>query len=123
MQILLQAGFVSVDEIEGALVVGFADRRFDTSQYFMLQRSLDPDDDDGVYLEHTDQSYGTYGEVSSCCLSSDRIEVTVDQVTAAKLETEAAFAVELACDQATWRRLKTGLERVFSGTGCLLRMG
>ena len=44
---------MSVDEIDGALVVGFADRQFDTSEYFMLQRGLDLDDDDGVYLEHT----------------------------------------------------------------------
>jgi Immunity protein 10 len=122
MQVLLHAGFVSVDEMEGAVVVGFADRQFDTSDYFMLQRGLDPADDDGVYLEHTDQACGTYGSVASCSLSSGRIEITVDEVTAEHLGTEPAFAVEFSCDDATLRKIRTGLEKVFSGTGCRFHM-
>jgi hypothetical protein len=122
MQILLHAGFVSVDECEGALVVGFADRQFDTSEYFMLQRSVDPDDEDGVYLEHTDQAYGTYGKVLSCSLSSGRIEIAVDEETAEHLGTEPAFAVEFSCDDACLVRLRSGLETIFAGTGCRFHM-
>jgi len=122
MQILLQAGFVSVDEIDGALMVGFADRQVDTSKYFMLQRGLDPTDDDGVYLEHTDQAYGTYGQVLSCSLSSGRIEVTVDEATARSLGTEATFAVEFSCDHPSLLRLRSGIERIFAGTDCRLQV-
>ena len=105
MQTLLRAEFVTVDEIAGALVVGFADRQADTSNYFMLQRGLGPGDDDGVYLEHTDQAYGTYGHISSCSLSEGRIEVTVDESTAGSLGTDTTFAVEFSCDRASlvWR--------------------
>jgi hypothetical protein len=122
MQILLHAGFVSVDECEGALVVGFADRQFTTSEYFMLQRSVDPADDDGVYLEHTDQAYGTYGKVLACSLSSNRIELAVDEETAEQLGTETSFTVEFSCDDASLVRIRSGLERIFSGTGCRFHM-
>jgi hypothetical protein len=88
----------------------------------MLQRGLDPDDDDGVYLEHTGQAYGTYGEVSSCSLSSGRLEVAVTEATAEHLGTEATFAVEFPCDEAQLLRLWLGLERIFSGTDCRLQM-
>jgi hypothetical protein len=118
MQTLLHAGFVSVNEIEGALVVGFADRQFDTSEYFMLQRSLDPADDDGVYMEHTDQAYGTYGEVASCSLSSNRIEIAVDEATAEHLGTDQTFGVEFSCDDSALMRIRSGLEKIFCGTGC-----
>jgi hypothetical protein len=121
VQILLRAGFVSVDEVDGALVVGFADRQFETSEYFMLQRSLDPDDDDGVYLEHTDQSSGAYGHVASCSLSGDAIEVTVDDETAESLGTEPTFKVEFSCDPEVFVRLRAGLEQIFAGTGCRLQ--
>ena len=120
MQTLLKAGFVTVEESLGAFIVGFADRKFDTSQYFMLQPALDPAHDDGVYLERTSQAYATYGTVSSCLLCSGRIELTVDERTADDLGTEPTFAVEFSCDSASLHRLQAGLERIFSGTPCRL---
>lgn len=120
MEILVQAGFVSVDEIDGALIVGFADREFETSGYFMLQRSLDPDDDGRVYLEHTDQAYGSYASVSSCSLSRSRLELTVDDTAAERLDTECTFAVGFSCDDTAFGRVRSGLVRVFSGTDCRL---
>jgi immunity protein 10 of polymorphic toxin system len=122
MQLLLKAGVVRVEEMDGTLVVGFADREFDTSQYFMFQRKVDSGDDDGVYLVHTSQAYGTYGEVSFCSLSSNRIEVTVDATTAENLGTEATFAVEFSCDQESLVRLRSGLERILRGTRCRIQM-
>ena len=118
MQTLLPAGFVSVDEIQDVLIVGFADRQFDTSRYLMLQRSLNPDDDAGVYFEHNNQACAAYGTVSRCLLSNGRVEMTVDDTTAKSLGTEPAFAIEFPYDQASLRRLQTGLERILGGTLC-----
>jgi hypothetical protein len=122
MQTLLKAGFVSVDEIDGVVVVGFADQQFETSQYFILQRGVDPEDDIGVYLEHTDQAYGRYGHVLSCSLFPGRIEMTIDERTAAGLRTAATFAVEFSCDLPSLHRLQMGLERVFAETGCRFKV-
>jgi hypothetical protein len=122
MKALLRAGFVSVDEIDGALVVGFADRQFDTSAYFMLQRRLNPGDDDGVYLEHTDQAHGAYARVSLCAIWRNRIELSVDETAADALEAETTFAVEFSGDRELLSRLRKGLERVFSGTDCRLEL-
>lgn len=122
MQTLFHAGFVSVREVDDVLVVGFADRQFHTSRYFLLQRGLQPEVDDGVYLEHMDQARGTFGKVASCALSSARVEMTVDYMTAESLGTDLSFAVEFPFDQRSWARLKAGLERVFAGTDCRLRL-
>jgi len=122
MQTLLHAGFVSIDEIAGALVVGFADQQFGTSQYVLLQRMLDPNDDDGVYLERDDQVYGTNAQVSTCLLSRDRIELTVDDMTARKLGAEVSFAIEFSCDEEKWQRLSVELGRIFSGTECAVQV-
>jgi hypothetical protein len=104
--------------MQDALIVGFADRQFDTSRYLMLQRSLNPDDDAGVYLEHNNQTFSTYGIVSRCLLRNGRIEITVDGTTAKSLGTETSFAIEFPYDQASLRRLQTGLERILHGTLC-----
>jgi hypothetical protein len=118
MQMLLHAGFVSVDEINFALIVGFADRQFDTSRYLILQRSLNADNDEGVYLEHNNQACSAYGTVSRCLLSDGRIEMTVDDTTAHSLGTEVTFAIGLPDDPAVLHRLRTGLERILAGTAC-----
>jgi len=122
MQTLLHAGFVSIDEIAGALVVGFADQQFGTSQYVLLQRMLDLNDDDGVYIERNDQVYGTNAQVSTCLLSRDRIELTVDDMTARKLGAEVSFAIEFSCDEQKWQRLSVELGRIFSGTECAVQV-
>lgn len=121
-QALLQAGIVSIDEVEGALVVGFAERQHGGSRYLMMQRSLDLDDDDGVYLENSDPSYGAFGRVSRCVLSPDRVELTIDPETADSLGTDATIAVEITCDEALFRRLRAAVERVLAGTDCQLQV-
>jgi hypothetical protein len=118
MQTLLHAGFISVEEIDGVLVVGFADRQFEFSRYLMLQRALNPHDDAGVYLEHTSQGCSAYGTVVRCLLSERRLELTVDASTAESLGTETSFAIEFSYDEALLRRLRQGLERMLAGTPC-----
>jgi hypothetical protein len=120
MQTMLQAGFVAVEETEGSLIVGFADQQFDASQYFMLRRALDPKNDGGVYLEHTEQSYGTYAAVKACRLSEARIEVSVDAAAAEKLELPTEFAVDFTPGGASLEELSAGLQRIFAGTSCQL---
>jgi hypothetical protein len=125
MQTLFAAAVVSVDEIDGALIVGFADRddrERGPSEYLILQRGLDPDDEDGVYLEHTDQACGTYGQVSTCALSAGRLELTVDDETAERLGTDTTFAVEFTRDRSALQRLQSGLARIFSGTACRFQL-
>jgi hypothetical protein len=121
MQNLLHAGFVSIDETQDTLIVGFADRQFDTSRYFMLQRARNPDDDAGVYLERDSQGCSVYGIVLQCVLFHGRVEMTVDAATAKSLGTEVTFAIEFPQDQALSRRLHQGLEKVLAGTSCTVK--
>ena len=65
MQVLVKAGFVSVDEIDGALIVGFAHHQSDSSAYFALERGLDPEDDDGALPGSTvTRPTGAHGRMS-----------------------------------------------------------
>src|SRR4051794_10721668 len=79
MSTVIDLNFVFVSEADDALVVGFADHEFETSRYVMFQRSLDPDEDDGVYAERDGQQYCAYGRVESCTLSRDQVNFVLSQ--------------------------------------------
>lgn len=117
---ILDLEFVSVSEIHGALVVGFADRQFETTRYFMLQRSLAPDDDDGVYAERDGQQYSAYGSVQACTLTRHRIDLMLDVTLAEAVDMPRSFAIRFRCTDATFEALRAGLPRIFSGTACTL---
>ena len=117
---VVDLSFVSVSEIDGALVVGFADREFETTKYVMFQRSLDPDDDDGVYAERDGQQYSAYGLVESCTLSRDQVRFVLSQALAHALEIPTALSIRFHCGDDVYLVLRRGLGRLFAGTGCNL---
>src|SRR5262245_13226160 len=123
MQHLFHAGFVFVDEVEFAFVVGFADQEFDTTDYFQLQRALNPVDDPGwgPHSGRGGQHQGAYVWIISCVWSAGRIEFTIDESTATAIGTPPSFAVKFSYDEALLHRLYAGLQRMFRGTDTQLR--
>lgn len=120
VNVVLEAGCVSVDESDGAPIIGFADCEVHPSQYLMLQRALDPEDDEGVYLERDDQSRSSYGNVYSCTLTRDAIALVLDPRLAVAIDVPPAFAVQFHCADTTFEVLRAGLGRLFAGTNCML---
>jgi hypothetical protein len=120
MSTVVDLNFVSVSEADGALVVGFADHEFETTRYVMFQRSLDPDDDDGVYAERDGQQYSGYGRVESYTLSRDQINFVVSQPLANALDIPPAFSIRFDCGDDVHDSLRVGLRRLFAGTDCSL---
>jgi hypothetical protein len=117
---VLELHFVSVSEIDDALVIGFADQEFETTQYLLLQRSLDPHDDDGVYVERDGQQYSGYGTVDACTLARHQIDFTLDRALADALAIPQSFAIKFRCTDAAFEELRAGLPRIFAGTACAL---
>jgi len=84
----------------------------------MFQRSLDPQDDDGVYVERDGQEHSAYGSVLSCSLERDRISVVLDPSLAAAIDMPASFAIGFRCGDGVFRTLRAELPRIFAGTAC-----
>ena len=120
MSTVICLNFVSVSEVDGALVIGFADHEFETTRYVMFQRSLDPDDDDGVYAERDGQQYSAYGRVESCALGRDQVSFVLSQTLAAALDIPPELSVHFDCGDDTFDSLRIGLGKLFAGTDCYL---
>ena len=118
MDDLMCLDFASVTEADGVLIVGFADHEFETTRYIMLQRSLDPSDDDGVYLERDGQQFGGYGDIKTCTLTRQQLELALDPCLAEAVELPRQLAIRFSCDEAVFQMLRAALPRIFSGTSC-----
>lgn len=74
---------------DGVALLGFADDEFHTTQYLLLQRTLEPDQQDRalgmdrVYIEWSEQSRSAYGHVEEARLRRDGITLRLDPATAA----------------------------------------
>jgi Immunity protein 10 len=118
--VVFDLNFVSVNEIDDALVVGFADHQFETTRYVMFQRSLDRNDDDGVYVERDGQQFSAYGTVNSCTLTRHQINLSLDALLAEAVDMPSSFAIRFSCTDVVFEDLRAALPRIFSGTKCAL---
>jgi hypothetical protein len=98
--------FVTVQNEYGVALLGFANEQFNTTQYLLLQRTLEPDDQDRalgqdrVHIELNDRS--AYGDVEEARLENGRLVLRLDPLTANQLsggETiEVAFGESMGLD-------------------------
>ncbi|NLF15080.1 MAG: hypothetical protein GX597_25090 [Anaerolineaceae bacterium] len=83
MTAFLDAKFVYTQSNNESVMVGFADDQFNTTEYILLQRMLDPlqegnnSQQEDVYIEINEQKYGAYGGVRSIVLSADLVVISV----------------------------------------------
>lgn len=111
----LQYHFVASDEDNDVLTVGLADSQFDTKEYLWFQRYLDPDEDDGVYIERNGQEYGTYGGIEKLVLFRDKIELSLSATTAKILDTEQVIEINFSATDEQFENFRAELKRVFDG--------
>lgn len=118
MATTLKYNFVASDEENGVLTVGFADDQFNTQEYLMIQNWLDAEaegEDDEIYIEHNDQSQGTYGGVERLVLSRDHALLLLSPETAEVIDTEQEVNIFFSATDEQFQQLKAGLEVVFAG--------
>ena len=106
-------------------LVGFADQKFDTQLYLMLQRAFEYDEQDVAlgmdtyHVEWCGQEHSGYGGISKVVLYPARIEVMFQPQMASELGGVDRLEVEFKLAPARQKTLWKALEVVFEGSGCL----
>ena len=121
MRPTFHAAHVTVENMEDHILVGFADREFNTNCYLMFQRAYEfheQDDHTGmaeVYVERDDQRWSGYGGMERCELLADRIRLTLDDRGAAAMEGIRLMEVSFDLTSHQLDVLRDGLRQCFSG--------
>ena len=121
MQFELEAKTVTAERAEFCWLVGFADDPVDTTEYLLLQRGVEDDEQDiglgmaTYYVEINDQGASCYGGISTFDLQPSQLIITFAPKGAAKLGWEQArITFDLSPDEL--HNLKDILRRVFAGS-------
>lgn len=100
--------------------VMFADPETDPDQPSVLSfsRPIEPGfEDSNYYFEINDQSYGSYGGLTSVRLSRNSLEVRVEADVVAKFEMEdfTEVSVEFEVDDEKYQAIVEQMQRIFKG--------
>jgi len=114
------AGFITCEEADGVIMVGFADDQFATSEYVLFQRTLAPDEQDkklaldGVHVQVDSPDKSGYDGIESIRLGRTEAEIVVGQ----SLVSIIGFGkvhVSFDADDAMFSRLKEHLTKLVDG--------
>ncbi|MEM7244678.1 MAG: Imm10 family immunity protein [Acidobacteriota bacterium] len=114
----LLAREVTIDEIDGVLVIGFA---AENEEYLLLQRSLEPSEQDvalghdAVYIERNSQLRSAYGGIVRVVLSSRAVVLELSEETAEAIGSEGVFRVDLDLESQRLEVLRESLDRLHGG--------
>ncbi|MBD9471166.1 Imm10 family immunity protein [Pseudoxanthomonas sp. PXM01] len=110
-------------------LVGFADQKFDTRFYLMLQRALEHDEQDRAlgmdtyHLEWRGQGMSGYGGISRFLLSSTGVEVSFEPQAVAELDGMEHLSICFQLSRDDFLMLREALGNIFVGSGCLVVAG
>jgi hypothetical protein len=125
MRIIFHANCVAVEDMDDYWLVGFADEKFDTKQYLMLQRSFADDEQDvrlgmnTYHVERDGQQWGCYGGIERFELQRDRVNIAFTEKGRKCLGSVSAMEITFHVSDRQFRRLKDRLGRIFAGAVCL----
>jgi hypothetical protein len=112
---------VSIEETEACLLVGFADREFDTTEYLTLQRGHAFDEQDrrlglaNVYIERNAQGNSMYGGIEHSELSPGRFRLRFDEDGAKVMHGLREMEVTFVASSEKLSVLSAALRRCFDG--------
>ena len=96
----LSLPFVAWQNEDGVALLGFADDQFNTTQYLVLQRTVDATNQDRVlgqdkvYIQLNERS--AYGDVQEAQLEEGRLVLRLDHATAAQIGNGETIEVEFS---------------------------
>ncbi|MGW8391134.1 Imm10 family immunity protein [Pseudoduganella sp. HUAS MS19] len=125
--LVFKASVVSVDEQDEAYIVGFADDEMEPTQYIILQRSIEDDEQEDelglntYFLEIGDPAVSGYGGINTATLKQDQIEIDIRQPSdyAGRVE---RIIVRFNLLQEGRERLARQLEQILRGSDCALNI-
>lgn len=128
MTVSFHANCVAIEDMDEDeyWLVGFADEKFETKQYLMLQRGYFDDDEQDIkngsntyYVERDGQNQCIYGGIERFELYRDRLLVQFTKAGQQRLNA-TAMDISFKLTASKFDKLKNRLERVFAGTECLV---
>ena len=111
----LHADVVSCVEEDGVLTVAFgATRREGDPPYLILQRALQPGDEDVPYLELSDQVRSAHGHVTAVHLAPTELRIDLDSQGARRLGA-TCVQLRLPSQGERYPLLAKSIRRIFEG--------
>lgn len=114
----LKSAFVHLQEDDEVVMVGFADREYDTRDYLMLQRTLSPTAEDidlgmdDVHVSVNGQARSRYGGVRAIVVSNDIISIHFTEEAASDMEVAAHVTIDVSAASVDRAALLQYLEQV-----------
>jgi hypothetical protein len=107
------ATFVTYQNENDTILLGFADSEFDTTNFLLLQRTLEPAQQDvalglaGLHIQFNERF--AYGKVESASLRSGGLTLRLDQATAAAISNGEDIEIKFAFPELRIRELESQL--------------
>ncbi|MDR2011563.1 MAG: hypothetical protein LBQ20_00660 [Rhodanobacter sp.] len=124
-----EAKCVAVEHPDGVChLVGFADSKFNTKTYFMLQRDFEGVSDeqeielgmDNYHIEWCGQENSGYGGVSQFVLSQGGAEIAFALDGVENLNGMERLSISFQLTSSEYATLQEALGHIFRGSGCLV---
>lgn len=115
-----KAGFITCQEADGVIMVGFADDQFATSEYVLLQRTLAPKEQDrklgldGVHIEVDGPDNSGYDGIELIRLNRTDAEIVIGPKLLPFIGFESVH-VSFDADDATFLKLREHLSKLVEG--------
>lgn len=115
------------DPHAGLLLVGFYDDPISPSRYLLLQRSVEPDDQDKTlghdtyHVEWCEQGQSIYGGIEEFILAADTARVRFTLQAARVLGSLTELTIKIKLLPGEFEALSGDLKVIFAGTGCDVR--
>jgi hypothetical protein len=115
------------DPDEGLFLVGFSDSPVDPSRYLLLQRSLDPHEQDcslghdTYHVEWCGQENSLYGGIEEFSLGDTVAHIRFAPHASGSLDGLSELAITFTLSAGDLNALQRGLEVIFAGSGCFVR--
>lgn len=125
MPVVFHANCVAIEDMEDHWLVGFADHKFETKQYLMLQRAFKFDEQDcrlgmdTYYVEIDGQAGSCYGGIKRFELERECVRVELAHKAKARVG-ERFFEITFNLGSQEFRKLRNRLKRVFQGESCFM---
>jgi hypothetical protein len=122
MKTTLHANFLyaQIDPELDVIMVGFADDEYDTQEYVLLQRTLNPTDEDieagfdKIHITYNDEGRALYGGINKLRFTRNCIEITLVKEATEILNSQPVIEITFEQDKVDINEFQNHLLQLFS---------
>lgn len=112
--------YAQIDEEIDVLMIGFADDEFDTQEYILLQKTLNPSEEDfeagfdKIHITYNDESQSLYDGILKFYFTRNRIEITLNEVASEILNCTSVIVINFDHEKVDIHGFHNHLLQMFS---------